>query len=392
MKKKRIAYIGIKALPATMGVDSVVEKIVTGMDQSRFQPVVYVTTQDVPPDVVVPGVELVRIRVIPGKFTKATTLFLFAALHALFFGNYDLINVHSAETCFVLPILRLRYKVISTAHGLIRMEPSELSKWGRVKPLLSIPEVPFMYLSNVRTSVSKPDKQFLEQRYNRPVVYLPNGYEQRAPNTEAAQAFLADHGLEPGQYAIFTAGRIVPRKGCHLVLEAMQQLDRDIKLLVVGDAGHVPEYEARLRALADDRVAFCGFISSKELLFGLIQQAKLFLFPTTYEAMAMTMLEVASVGTPMIASDIPENREVLPNQALFFKSGDADDLRHKITWALDNPGQMTLMAGRARTWVETNYRWADIIDGYEQLYGQLMGEAASTVAEQNEFLGNSPPT
>lgn len=392
MKKKRIAYIGIKSLPATMGVDSVVEKIVMGLDHSRLQPVVYVAAQDVPPDAAIPGVELVRIRTIPGKYGKATSLFLFAALHALFRGDYDLINVHSAETCFVLPFLRLRYKVISTAHGLIRMEPSELSKWGRVKPLLTIPEVPLMYLSNMRTSVSKPDKQFLEARYNRPVIYLPNGYEQRAPDTEAARDFLAQRGLEPGKYAIFTAGRIVPRKGCHLVLEAMQQLDRDVKLLVVGDASHVPEYEARLHALADDRVTFCGFISSKELLFGLIQQAKLFLFPTTYEAMAMTMLEVASLGTPMIASDIPENREVLPDQALFFRSGDADDLRQKMAWALDHPGQMALMAGRARIWVETNHRWTDIIQGYEQLYWELMGEAAPSLPEREGFLGNSPRT
>jgi glycosyltransferase involved in cell wall biosynthesis len=390
MKKKRIAYIGIKSLPATMGVDSVVEKIVTGLDHSRIQPVVYVREQEVPPEVEIPGVELVRIRTLPGKYLKATSLFLFAALHALFLGNYDIINVHSTETCFVLPILRLRYKVISTAHGLARMEPDDLTKWGKLKFMLVIPEIPLMYLSNIRTSVSKPDKQFLETRYNRPVVYLPNGFEERAPDTAAAREFLAGYGLEPGKYAIFTAGRVVPRKGCHLVLEAMQQLDRDVKLLVVGDTSHVPEYEARLHALADDRVRFCGFISSKALLFGLIQQAQVFLFPTTYEAMAMTMLEVASLGTPMIASDIPENREVLPNQALFFKSGDADNLRQKLAWALDNPGQMALMAGQARIWVEANYRWPGIIAGYEQLYDELMGVAAAP--EHETFLGNSSRT
>jgi glycosyltransferase involved in cell wall biosynthesis len=104
----------------------------------------------------------------------------------------------------------------------------------------------------------------------------------------------------------------------------------------------------------------------------------------------------------MIASDIPENREVLPDQALFFKSGDADDLRQKLAWALDNPGQMALMAGQARTWVEANYRWPGIIAGYEQLYDELMGVAARTPAaltptvapepEHETFLGNSSRT
>lgn len=388
MKKKRIAYIGIKALPATMGVDSVVEKIVTGIDQTRIQPVVYVRAQEVPESVELPGVELVRISTLPGKYLKATSLFLLSALHALFFGKYDLINVHSTETCFVLPILRLRYKVVSTAHGLARMEPDDLTKWGRLKFMLVLPEIPLMYLSNIRTSVSKPDKHFLESRYNRPVVYLPNGVEERMPDTEAANAVLAEHGLEPGKYIIFTAGRVVPRKGCHFVLEALQGMDEDVKLLVVGDTSHVPEYEAKLHELADDRVRFCGFISSKELLFGLIQQAQYFVFPTTYEAMAMTLLEVASLGTPLIASDIPENREVLPEQAVFFKSGNVADLRAKMKWALANPGQMALLAGKARNWVAANYRWPGIIASYEQLYDQLMGDQPSVAADRKGVLEN----
>lgn len=392
MKKKRVAYIGIKALPATMGVDSVVEKIVTGLDESRYQPVVYVRSEEVPPSVEISNVELIRIRTLPGRYLKATSLFLFAALHALFFGDYDLINVHSTETCFVLPILRLRYKVVSTAHGLARMEPDDLSKWGRVKFMLVIPEIPLMYLSNIRTSVSKPDQHFLEQRYHKPVVYLPNGVEDREPDIVAAKEFVARYGLQPGQYAIFTAGRVVPRKGCHFVLEALRQMDRDVKLLVVGDTSHVPEYEAKLRELADDRVHFCGFVSSKELLFGLIQLAQLFVFPTTYEAMAMTLLEVASIGTPLIASDIPENREVLPEQALFFKSGDATDLREKMEWALDNPDQMAVMAGKARQWVNTNYRWPGIIDGYERLYDSVMDVATTSTLEREESWGTAHPS
>ena len=183
-------------------------------------------------------------------------------------GNYDAINIHSVETTFILPILRLRYKVMSTAHGLLSKEPPELSKWGKMKPLLRLTEVPFMHLSNIRTSVSRPDQLYLEQRYNKDVEYLPIGIDELKPDLAQANELLAEHGLEPGKYMIFTAGRIVPRKGCHFVLEAMQGMDEDVKLLIAGDTSHVPEYTALLNSLADDRVRFCGFISSKELLFG----------------------------------------------------------------------------------------------------------------------------
>ena len=193
----------------------------------------------------------------------------------------------------------------------------------------------------------------------------------------------AEHGLEPGRYIIFTAGRIVPRKGCHFVLEALRQMATDDKLLIVGDMSHVPEYTQQLLALADERVRFAGFISSKGLLFGLIALSRLFVFPTTYEAMAITLLEVAALRTPLVASDIPENREVLPEQALFFRSGDVANLRTQMEWALAHPTEMNTLAGRAYQWVAENYRWPGIIATYEQLYDTLLaGPVSATPVEQ----------
>ncbi|HEY1409752.1 MAG TPA: hypothetical protein VF434_12475, partial [Promineifilum sp.] len=60
MQKKKIAFIGIKGLPAKAGVDAVVEKIVNRFDHERFEPIVYVSKAEVPPDVAYPGVRLVR--------------------------------------------------------------------------------------------------------------------------------------------------------------------------------------------------------------------------------------------------------------------------------------------------------------------------------------------
>ncbi len=369
---KKIAYIGIKALPANAGVDTVVEKLVGRLDRSRYEPVVYVNAALVPAGTTIPGVRLVRIPTLPGKFFNAPLLFLLAALHALFLGNYDLINIHSVETCFVLPILRLRYKVIATAHGLLSKEPPELSKWGRFKPLLRLTELPFTYLANTRTSVSKPDQEYLEAAYRRPVHYLPNGIDELHPDTDKARALLAEHGLEPGKYIIFTAGRIVPRKGCHFVLQALRQMDADVKLLVVGDMSHVPEYTQQLLALADERVRFAGFIASKELLFGLIALARLFVFPTTYEAMAITMLEVAALRIQLISSDIPENRVVLQEHALYFKSADVDDLRARLEWALGHEAEMKELAAGAYQHVVQHYHWPTIIAAYQRLYDELL--------------------
>jgi glycosyltransferase involved in cell wall biosynthesis len=388
VKRIKIAYIGIKSLPPNAGVDAVVHKIVTRFDHSRFEPVVYVSKNQTPEGTEIPGVRLVRILTLPGKYFNATSLYFFAAIHALFLGNYDLINVHSVETAFVLPILRLRYKVVSTAHGLLSKEPDELSKWGRAKSLMRITEFLFMRFSNARTSVSMPDKKYLEARYQRPVEYLPIGIDELTPGLEKSRQFLSQHGLEPGQYMIFTAGRVVPRKGAHFVLEALRGMDENIPLLVLGDTSQVPEYTHQLHDLADDRTIFGGFVSDKELLFGLVQLSNLFLFPTTYEAMAATLLEVAALKVPLIASDIPENREVLPDHALYFRTGDVEDLRKKLQWALAHPDDMKTLTVRAYQSVVENYRWPTVIHRYEELYAENMPgnrKRNPIVAQQNQF-------
>jgi glycosyltransferase involved in cell wall biosynthesis len=364
----KVAFIGIKALPARLGVDAVVEKIAHRFDHRRFEPIVYVSRREVAAGVAIPGIKLVRIPTLPGKFLHAPLLFLFSAFHALFFGDYDLINVHSVESCFILPILRLRYRVVVTAHGLLAKEPDELSKWGRLRPLLRLTEIPFMHLSDVRTSVSRPDKIYLESRYNKPVIYLPIGVDELQPDLEQARRRLDQYGLIPGQFIIFTAGRIVPRKGCHLILEALQEMDENMVLLVVGDTTHVPEYTHKLRRLADGRVRFAGFIADKGVLFGLVSLSRLFVFPTTYEAMAATLLEAAALKAPLLASDIPENREVLPDQAIFFRNGDVVDLRAKLRWAIAHPQETMRLAECAHQWVSENYRWPALIQRYEQVY------------------------
>lgn len=369
--KKKIAFIGVKALPATAAVDAVVQKIVTSFDHERFEPTVYVSKLQVPEGTVVDGVRLIRVPSIPGKFTHATITYLMAALHALFFGKYDLVNIHSIETSFVLPLLRLRYKVIASSHGLGNNLPKEYSAWGKGELFFKVCEYPFMHMANVRTSVSLPDAEYLEETYGRDVKYLPNGIQLPELKFEEAREFLSRHGLEPGNYMIFTAGRNIASKGCHYILEAMKTIDNDLPLLVLGDPTFDPKYHQFLESLADERVRFGGFISDKGMLFALIRMSCLFLFPTIYEAMALTLLEVAALKTPLISSDLPANRAVLPNQALYFKSADVDDLREKLLWALDHPQEMHELAAQAELVVRDRFQWPDIIDQYESLYEEL---------------------
>jgi len=86
----------------------------------------------------------------------------------------------------------------------------------------------------------------------------------------------------------------------------------------------------------------------------------------------MMLLEAASVGTPILCSDIPENVTVLPEQALFFVSANTTDLQEKLAWALEHPTEMTQLGQAAQTWVQKTYDWQEIVQQYEQLYQEVI--------------------
>jgi glycosyltransferase involved in cell wall biosynthesis len=369
MTKKRIAYIGIKGLPSRAGADRVVEAIVSRVDPAKYEPYVYCSASVVPAGAQLPGIHLLRIRALTGKHLHATSLFLFAALHALFVGRYDLVHLHNVEASFVLPILRLRYKVISTSHG----PAQKREKWsGPARKLIRWMEVPYIRMSNTVTSVSQPLAREYEHHYQRAVHFIPNGVtEAEEIDLAAARTLLDDIGVKPHNYVLFAAGRIMASKGCHLLLEATRNIDADVQYVIVGDASHAPAYEEELHALADERVRFVSFISEKATLMGLLKLCRVLVFPSTVEAMSMMLLEAASLETPVVCSDIPENVSVLPEQAVYFRSGDATDLAVRLRWALDHPAEMEKLAREASEWVKRHNSWDAIVHEYEQLYSDI---------------------
>ena len=367
----RIAYLGSKGLPSKSGTERVVEAIVSRLN-GKHEITVYCDSRYTPEGTQVDGIRLVRMFTLKGKHIQATSLFFLSAFHALL-SQYDVIHLHGTDACFILPILRLKYRVVTTAHGV----PGRLTrlKWSKAaRFFIKLMEYPFVYLSNHATSVSRMDADYLKARYKRDVIYIPNGVDDRVQfDLKQADDKLLQAGLEPGNYLMFAAGRIDPSKGCHLVLEALNRIGNPLKLAIVGDLNQAPAYSERLRKIADkNQVVFIPPISDRKALFGMVKQARLFIFPSTTEGMSMMLLEAASLQAPIICSDIPENKIVMQENVLYFRSGDVDDLAEKIQWALAHPDEMSSFAQKASLFVKDTLTWEKISKQYDEIYTDCM--------------------
>jgi glycosyltransferase involved in cell wall biosynthesis len=180
-------------------------------------------------------------------------------------------------------------------------------------------------------------------------------------------------GLEPGPFLLFAAARVDPTKGCHTLLEAMASRPVPTPVLILGDLGHAAGYEDRLRSLAAGLlVRFHPRVEDPCLLRGILQSARMFVFPSEVEAMSMMLLEAVASGVPVVPSDIPENLDVLPPGFATFRTGDAMDLARRIA-EMD----ATIDAGGWRSeeplaWVRDHHNWDRIAELYEAAYADAV--------------------
>lgn len=363
--KKKLAYLGIKGLPAVFGADKVVEAIANNLSE-EFEIYVY-CSNSYSIDYRNHNIKLIKLRNIKGKHLSSFSLFLLSAFHALLFKNFDLVHVHNTDAGFIIPLLRIKYKVIGTSHGY----PYKREKWSYfARNFLKFSETVFFRFSNLATCVSKSLSKELGDKNKKNVYFIPNGIDE--PYYVEDNSILEKFELKGKEYMSFAAGRVDPTKGCHLLLEAFKNMNIKINIAVSGDFSHKPDYSKKLYQMADERVKFIPFIDNIRILFGVIKRAKLFIFPSTHEAMSSMLLEVAALGVPIICSDIPENVDVLERNTIYFSSGDYKDLAKKIEFCLNNYDEAVKIANKAKKSVIKRYKWQDISEKYKNIYNSLI--------------------
>jgi len=360
-KKIRVAVIGLKGLPAFGGAASVGEHIINEL-KNEYAFTVYSTKSHTDKKSgIFNGFKQIVFRSIPNKKLNTLYYYILAAVHVVFFAKYDLVHLHHRDAAFIMLVLKLKYKVILTCHGAFYVR----EKWKKFEWYFKLQERYFLKLADIINCVSLKDQRAFKKNLNMDVYFIQNGVNL----FEEEKIFTSN---EEG-YLFFGAGRIIKSKGCHILLKALRRINFLGKLVVAGDLDQVSEYKKEIKFLSNGLdIEFCGLIKDKSRLLSLIRNASLFIFPSSVESMSMMLLEGCSVRTPVICSNIPENRDIFNDkEVLFFETNSDYDLSRKILWALSNSEKMKEKASRAYQRLANNYLWSDISEKYRILYKKI---------------------
>ncbi len=369
--KKRIAFFGIKTFPSRGGTDRVAENIIFNLKE-EFEITVF-CFKDPAAQTHMPGVRVVEFKQwLPGA--PGSFIYFFLSAIYLFFSKIDLVHIHKTESTFFAPFLRLRFKIVSTSHE----AQYRSDKWNRfAKLFFHFVEWVYIKSSDACTCISKPLSEYYEKKYGRKVMFIANGINLVKPETfdfEKAKTFLPSKASLDKPYVLFAARRLMGIKGCHYMLEALRKVNYKGQVFITGDLHTSADYLKSLKDLSVGLdVHFLGLVGPLNALMALIDRAELFIFPSETEGMSIMLLEVASVGSPIIASDIPENLQVFSSQeVLYFRSKDSNDLAAKIEFALAHPDEMRALANNCQKKVYSDYLWLNIAGTYKQLYLSLL--------------------
>lgn len=269
--------------------------------------------------------------------SKSLEAFLHTFLSVLYaaWKRPDILHIHAVGPSIMTPLARLLgLKVVMTHHG----PDYERKKWGNLaKKVLQLGETAGARYANKVVVISHGIGSLIKTKYQRnDFVLIPNGVPEPIRNEKTD--YLEELGIEKHQY-IFTLGRFVPEKGFDYLIDAYKKsgIDHQYKLVIAGDADHESEYSTSLKTLAKrNGIILTGFIKGEKLQ-QLYTSARLFILPSFYEGLPISLLEAMSYQLDISASNIEPNKEVELPKDFYFEVGNVDELSKKIAEKVSKP-------------------------------------------------------
>jgi glycosyltransferase involved in cell wall biosynthesis len=371
----RVAFIGGRGVISKYsGIESYYEEVGKRLVAMGHEVTVYCRNHFTPDLAEHNGMKLVRLPTVRSKHLETLIHTSLSTLHSLA-SRYDLVHYHALGPALFSFLPRLvGIKTAVTVQGL----DWQRRKWGRLaSAVLRLGERASVHFPNGTMVVSRTLRGRYREQHGIEAFYVPNGgavREHKAPRA------ILEWGLQPGAYVLFL-GRFSPEKGCHLLVEAFEQIETDAKLVMAGASSYCDEYSRELRTHANDRIRMLEWVSG-ETLDELLTNAMIFVLPSDLEGLSLALLDAMGAGLCVLTSDVSENREVVDGAGFTFQRGNAADLADRLRFLIANPAIREAAGRTARKRIEDHYQWQKIAEDIERAYLEILGERPTTVTEK----------
>ncbi|WP_020162400.1 glycosyltransferase family 4 protein [Cycloclasticus pugetii] len=209
-----------------------------------------------------------------------------------------------------------------------------------------------------------------------PEVFKPYG-------DKAKQELVDIVDLKENSRYLLYVGRLSPVKGVHVLIEAFQEIHRqmpDTFLIITGSSffggAAKTDYEKELVSLAEpvsDAILFTGYLPHIKLKY-LYSVADMVVFPSVWqEPFGLVILEAMASGSCLVASAVGGIPEVVSNgkDGVLVEPQNPKALARAVCNTFKDSKVMSQMQYEAREKIISGYRWERLIGELNLILGNL---------------------
>ncbi len=284
-----------------------------------------------------------------------------ATFDVIFRNTADVVHLHSGANSIWAVFLRLAGKRVVISQFAMDWKRDKWPWYGKL--FYKISNYLTAYCPNSVAFDNVFTKEYFEKKFKRQYQFIPYGSEVKPPpdNTDILEKLR----LRKGEYFLFV-GRFIPDKGLHILVAAFEKLNTDKKLVLIGGSPNPSEYESSIKAAKDKRIIFPGYVYGDDTNI-LMKNAYAYIQPSLIEGLSPVILTVMGLGTPLICSDIIENKFICGENAITFNSGDSTSLTEKLQYSISDYNILLQKSKTGEIDIKRRFNWDKITDEYIDL-------------------------
>lgn len=181
--------------------------------------------------------------------------------------------------------------------------------------------------------------------------------------------------VQESKVIIGSVGRLVAVKNYPSLIRAMSLIVEkfpNVKLLLAGDGPERKKLENLITEL--ELTAYVTLLGRREDVPELMNLYDIFVLPSFSEGLSNTLLESMACGTPVVASDVGGNKEIVAEGITghLYPSDDSNELAKLLSRLVEEEQLREKLGAQARKHIEDNFSIASMVNNYENTYQDLL--------------------
>lgn len=283
----------------------------------------------------------------------------------------DIIHVQGIGKFYAYPIIRLKFNpAIITVHGVIREESKTWNGFlGKYRAIVGLRLEDYV-LKNAKYLVAvSPYVKSIIEPVTKDISVIFNPVDEKFFNVKKEEIC----------HRILFVGGIEPRKGLHVLIDAIKIVKQDIpdvRLHIVGGIRKKDYFTKIYEKIKDynllKNVIFKGAVAEEKLIKE-YSEAAIFILPSKEESLGIVLLEAMATETPIIASNIGGIPYIVSDgsNGYLVKFGDYETMAKYIIKLLCDNKLRRIMGSMGKE-IAKQYQSHEIAKEHLQLYQRII--------------------